>query len=521
MSNIARCLAACLLLLALHCSSHVSAQYYVSSTTGNDGNSCTTSAAPCLTINQAVTLARAANSATTTPIYLDAGNYTGSSNVNLVLSVTSVNITCLYGASTCAIVQSDSSSTPFLLHNYSSTATATALVAAPVTSYVTGLTFYNVPIIAALGTGNKQMPHQVVFSQCNVYATVALSTTLFSLTNVNLMPTSGPSTVAPISYQQGVVNGGNVLKGTVVTATNSLVQFTDTVFVNLTVGGFTLSGTGATYLTRWSVTNCTISTNNAGSSMINVAGTHSLYMSQCHIYQLYTLTRIVYVGTTATLVIADTTFENLTTSTGKNYAVDLEAVGTLVQISNTVFSSCNFTTNNVLYAAGASINMTVSNTTWQNNVIGEGNVRTFGASQYVVFYNNTFIGNQASTAGGGLSLHPTSSSAVGVFIIDSCTFTNNTSSGSSGGGALFVQTVANITISNTYFYGNNAPVSNGGAITSSSVQLMTIVNSTFVGNYASNGGCFYMSTHLYGPSMITFAQNTFINNSAYQAGVLV
>ncbi len=159
-------------------------------------------------------------------------------------------------------------------------------------------------------------------------------------------------------------------------------------------------------------------------------------------------------------------------------------------------------------------NLTITNSTIQNNTTSGSGGGLYSSSWKTVTINNTTFDNNSANRGGGASI----SAMPGITnTINDTTFTNNTATLT--GGALDTYTSGGTTlISNSTFSDNTAVA--GGGIVSSTVSSGTteITDSTFSGNTATTdkGGGINATTNYSGITRIS--SSTFYANSAFSSG---
>src|SRR5690606_1283914 len=102
---------------------------------------------------------------------------------------------------------------------------------------------------------------------------------------------------------------------------------------------------------------------------------------------------------------------------------------------------------------------------------------------------------------------------AGTFDVSNCVFTNNEAQGVNGGGALYLNNVANSTVTDSEFNSNTATATagSGGAIFVNSSGVLVVSNSTFTGNSAVRAGG---AVETNSAGMISFTNSNFVNNTA-------
>lgn len=164
-----------------------------------------------------------------------------------------------------------------------------------------------------------------------------------------------------------------------------------------------------------------------------------------------------FVNASRTLTVKGIKFKNGSSSSraGGVLRVENATSGTV----NINFTDCVFDHNQassaVTYSGGALSFLGASYNVVANHVVTITNC---------VFNDNHMTGAASGGTGGGAvgfqTLH-------GTVTFSKCSFTNNSSSnqtGASGGGAIYVNSIKNITINDSYFCSNSAPILSGGAI---------------------------------------------------------
>jgi predicted outer membrane repeat protein len=152
----------------------------------------------------------------------------------------------------------------------------------------------------------------------------------------------------------------------------------------------------------------------------------------------------------------------------------------------------------VISGPGASL-LTISG----NNL---GQVWNFVEGTTVSLSGLTIANGNSSGEGGGIYTD-------GSLQISNCAFTDNTSTGNSGG-AIYGDGSSSLTVSGTSFIGNSTTNNSGGAIYSATALI--VVNCTFTDNSAhSGGGAIYNAG-----STLTIGGSTFSGNTANQGGAI-
>ena len=207
----------------------------------------------------------------------------------------------------------------------------------------------------------------------------------------------------------------------------------------------------------------------------------------------YWVERVITPGLAAGIVTIDDFFiDNLLISNSNGFCgsgvLQLVGTGTLTNsafINNSVIASFNVA-GGAIQANSSSYPINISNCLFENNFISEPEGRSHGGAicllNTVFVYNCTFINNVADQ-GGAITIHTDGH-------IGDCKFYNNTATSLYGGAIStgFDELDINVTISNSYFENNQAPI--GGAIQLRGHDI-EVINCNFVNNSAIQGGaCF-------------------------------
>ena len=172
---------------------------------------------------------------------------------------------------------------------------------------------------------------------------------------------------------------------------------------------------------------------------------------------------------------------------------------------------------------GNSNYLTLINCTLANSTAGENNGGAIYNVGYLTIINSTIANNTAKVGG---AIYSGSGLAKGATInIENSVIENNVANGNenNGGGAIFAQQIAGMTIDNTTFKDNKAlTTSSGGAIfISHSEAEMKITNSEFIANHANGqdgtgGGAIYMvgTSNYERKGKLTVSDTLFENNTA-------
>ncbi|MBP3791637.1 MAG: right-handed parallel beta-helix repeat-containing protein [Methanobrevibacter sp.] len=172
---------------------------------------------------------------------------------------------------------------------------------------------------------------------------------------------------------------------------------------------------------------------------------------------------------------------------------------------------------------GNSNYLTLINCTLANSTAGEFNGGAIYNVGYLTVINSTIANNTAKLGG---AIYSGNSLAKGAtIVIENSVIENNIANGNdnNGGGAIFAQQIAGMTIDNTTFKDNKAlTTSSGGAIfVSHSEAEMKITNSEFIANHANGkegtgGGAIYMAgtSNYERKGKLTISDTLFENNTA-------
>ena len=208
--------------------------------------------------------------------------------------------------------------------------------------------------------------------------------------------------------------------------------------------------------------------------------------------------------------IVNCTVQNNFVFSGVAMATGISMYGSLTnRVSNVKFINNTVRTiSGIAYGGAIQILGVVTNCTFNNNsAIADNNESHAGALCFkpgTKVSNCTFIGNNAYQ-GGATTFHADGN-------LDNCIFINNTAKGyggaiSTGYGESGVVLIQKISIFNSYFEGNSAPI--GGAIATKGTAV-NMTNSNFVSNSASkNGGAIFIMD-----DGINVLNSNFTNNSA-------
>ena len=209
---------------------------------------------------------------------------------------------------------------------------------------------------------------------------------------------------------------------------------------------------------------------------------------------------------------------------GNGHTIDANGLGRIFNvpsdISNITFKNIVF--KNAYYNSnGAAINflganLTIINCTFDNNTARSSR----GGAIFVNYYegsvtniiNSSFNKNNAGSDGGAIYLSNPNNQQHSCYLnIEGCNFTENSDTGSLGGGAIYIHRSYETTIRSSKFIRNTA-LGEGGAIRYSGTT--SIYDSEFYENSASHGGAL-----CYGQAVDLKLENIiFVNNSASNQG---
>ncbi|WP_296882392.1 right-handed parallel beta-helix repeat-containing protein [uncultured Methanobrevibacter sp.] len=203
----------------------------------------------------------------------------------------------------------------------------------------------------------------------------------------------------------------------------------------------------------------------------------------------------------------DATLENLTFINGKSTSTNLIGGG---ELNNCIISN-NTVNSNSRYVVYQS---KLTNVDYNNNI---GRIYLSNSMSNSNITNNEFV----DLNNGGIIVISASN-----LVIENCTFLNNTAT---KGGVLYANNgftsrnnnFVNNKASQVYF-SQNYPTANYGVIFTSNSGTYTFENNTFVNNYAYESGVIgwqYQNNNIQTNPTYVFADCKFINNSAVEAGV--
>jgi parallel beta-helix repeat protein/predicted outer membrane repeat protein len=171
-------------------------------------------------------------------------------------------------------------------------------------------------------------------------------------------------------------------------------------------------------------------------------------------------------------------------------------------LSDVVISQCS----GVGRGGGLSVHPGSSSTVTMTNCTISGNSGKYGAGAFLyrtnsTITNTTISGNKASVRGGGMKLYK------GTATIDGCTISGNHAYGT-GGAGLFLYKLSSVTVKNCTISGNNANNKRGGGLflfsnTNPAIQNCNITNNQ--ANYSGGG--------VYAKQSGTYVQNVTIQNT--------
>jgi len=194
----------------------------------------------------------------------------------------------------------------------------------------------------------------------------------------------------------------------------------------------------------------------------------------------------IYVSNSSTVTLTDCTL------TGNSIADGATSQGGAIYVSSGVNSvdltRCTLTNNTARFGGAISTSgtLTINDSTLSGNTTtsnGGGAIYVQGGVTKTITLNNTTVSGNTASFGGGIML------VGGNLIVGHSTFSGNSATTTSGGGAIFAQGANSaLTIFNSTFSGNSVtPTGTGGGLNiASTVSSITITNSTIAGNTASN-----------------------------------
>ncbi|HEY3779816.1 MAG TPA: right-handed parallel beta-helix repeat-containing protein [Fimbriimonadaceae bacterium] len=382
------------------CGSAFAASWYVSPS-GNDSNA-GTSAKPLRLINTAVTKAKAGDT-----ILLQAGTYSGTGDVDLVISEQLTIASVSGAASTIIDCQGTSTHTHDAMSFMSAGSNSSACL-------IESLTFEDG--YATNGGALNMTSSYVNISGC-VFST----------------------------------NTASMLGGALYTDATSSVQIVSSSFPFNNAGAGGACDNDGTLVLQ----NCTFN-NNSGSS----GG-----------------------------AIYNDGFANVTGSTFSSNQGDLGAA--VANSSGTLkLSGCSITDNissgegGAVYNTSGQVSMVSSQILRNQAHYSAGAIFTSGQSQNTFLLENCVLAGNTSAEGGAIY-------ATGPMTVINCTFTGNSATGSSGGGAIYVDTLASVSLTNDILWADTAPmqvnsaeVLDGGQVTANYSDINLTLGGT--GNLNTN-----------------------------------
>ncbi|MCB9273898.1 MAG: right-handed parallel beta-helix repeat-containing protein [Lewinellaceae bacterium] len=165
-----------------------------------------------------------------------------------------------------------------------------------------------------------------------------------------------------------------------------------------------------------------------------------------------------------------------------------------------------------IYAGGDNQNFIIDNCTFENNTSNfAASIANYVGLGVALIQNSTFRNNRANNGGGTISGGFTSRTTV-----ENCTFEEN----SAGyGGAIFVQNDSTeMTVLNSSFFGNVANTSSGGAILTNTSIPLTVENCNFEANQGATGGAISVTEDSLDISVLTVRNTIFNYNIADTQG---
>ena len=172
---------------------------------------------------------------------------------------------------------------------------------------------------------------------------------------------------------------------------------------------------------------------------------------------------------------------------------------------------------------GNSNYLTIINCTLANSSAGENNGGAIYNVGYLTIINST-VANNIAKEGGAIFANDALAKGVSI-VIENSLIENNIATGNDnlGGGAIFTQQIATLSVTNTSFRNNKAEsTSSGGAIfISHSTATLTIKDSEFIANHANGqegtgGGAIYMAgtSNYERKGTLTISNTLFEDNTA-------
>jgi predicted outer membrane repeat protein len=232
-----------------------------------------------------------------------------------------------------------------------------------------------------------------------------------------------------------------------------------------------------------------------------------------------TLTNANSTGAGGAIVVSDenVTLSDMVITGNKSTNIGAAIAGTNFQLtisnSSLTFNSSGSAGGAIGMNSGTSNALTITNCTFSNNTSATQGGAVSGTSTIALDVTDSLFNNNTCASGGGaMNIGAT----TGTGTIGNCTFTSNTSTGSSGvAGALnFPSTGSDITINSSSFTSNSANTS-GGAINVGGNSTVGISSCTFNGNIASTiGGAIQTASTI----TLTIDNSQFTGNSAAATG---
>ena len=400
--------------------------------------------------------------------------------------------------------------------------------------------------------GNEKLGEPTVGTYSNLYSEInSASDSIIYLTKDIYEYTGSSYSSGVYVYKSNVIIDG---QGCTIDGKNAARHFNiNSGYRNITfrninfINGFN-SGNGGSIFTNYdiNVINCTFNSNSAGAggaiyTTTNINITGSTFES-CKATSSSSKQGGGAVSCRATskcnITIADSIFKG---NTAKNCGGALELYNSLqewwdVKISNCTFEDNVNTGTNSADGGGAiyayrNVNIDIDSSKFINNSAPSTEGGVIRYSSPLTFTNCEFYSNTAKQGGVAVAGQNIDFSAVNCifennsatdevgalkvrnFIIDNCTFTNNTSP---KGGALSAREGFG-SISNTDFIGNSATGPGGAIYTYTAQSTFTIQNNVnFINNTATdNGGAIFLAA-----SMSDFSNAHFTNNIANKGGAI-
>lgn len=203
------------------------------------------------------------------------------------------------------------------------------------------------------------------------------------------------------------------------------------------------------------------------------------------------------------------------------YGAVLVDAGSIVTISDSVFSQNRSKAGAALFLKGNNSQLTINSSHFSSNeATGNGGVIYQYINTRLLISASTFDANQSQANGGAIQ----SNAGFTELSIEGSTFRNNSSAGN--GGAIIAYTDASIksrlTLSNSHFEANSANTSGGalainGSWANSEIDAL-VENSSFINNQATTGAAIMYYTQTGGSNLLTINNSTFADNTSTSSG---